>query len=107
MSNIFVVGNLEMILNCDITYQDVFCGFHVGNTLFANYLCSICSFVIYKEWLVCSLKQQSQQAVCNLSYLKNDLCSRLEIYSKAGIRYTDLKRYLESVVTLKLLKVLH
>ena len=80
---------IEEILNCDITYQDVFCGFHEGNTLFANYLCSICSFIIYKEWLICSLKQQSRKAVCNLSYFKNELCFRLEIYSKAGIRYTD------------------
>ena len=80
---------IEEILDCDITYQDGFCGFYEGNTLFANYLCSICTLVIWKEWLICSLNQQSRKTVCNLSHFKNELRFRHEIYTKAGIKYTD------------------
>ena len=78
---------IESILHCNISYSDIFCGFHNDNSLFSNYLCSMCAFVIYKEWLLCSLKSKKRPSICNLSFFENEICFRFDIYDRAGLNY--------------------
>ena len=79
---LYLLEIIEEILNRSISYEDVFCGFHDEQSLFANYPSSLCAFIIYKEWLLCSLKQKTQQPICNLSYFRNEIWFRLDIYSR-------------------------
>ena len=79
-----VWGVIESIIEKDITYMDVLCGLcGVGNGL-KNYI-NLCAFIIFKEWLIFSLKNQQRPNICNLSYFENEICFRFELYHKANL----------------------
>ena len=79
---------LESILNCKITYKEIFCGFHDGNCLYANYMTTICAYIIYKDWLLHSLENNHRPKKCNLIYFQNEICFRIDVYERAKLRYT-------------------
>ena len=60
---------------------------------------TIISFFIYKEWLLLSIKGKKRNLVIALSYFKNELNLRIQIYEKSGNINTD---YIESLKDLEL-----
>ena len=77
----------EMILNTNISFSDVLCGDHCENYLFGNYICTIFAFVIYKDYLLHSLENKKRPTSCTLKYFENEICFRLEIYDRIGLKY--------------------
>ena len=59
---------------------------------------TIISFFVYKEWLLLSLKDKKRSPVIALSYFKNELNLRIQIYEKCGNINTD---YIESLKDLE------
>ena len=59
---------------------------------------SIISFFIYKEWLLLTLKDKKQNPAIALSYFKNELNLRIQIYEKCTNINTD---YIESLKDLE------
>ena len=58
---------------------------------------TIMSFFIYKEWLLLSLKDKKRSPVIALSYFKNELNLRIQIYEKCGNINTDYTERLKNL----------
>ena len=76
---------MELIVGSEIFYSDILCGFDTEKSLFADYLCTICAFVIYKDFLLHSLNKRKRPFQCNLKYFENEICFRFNIYSLIGL----------------------
>ncbi len=68
MNNVFGLNvSFEQILGLDKTFR-------------YNRIATIVSFLIYKEWLLCSLKNKHRSKTIALSYFKEEMYLRIEIY---------------------------
>ena len=51
-----------------------------------NNLLTLLGFIIYKEWLLCSLENRNRQNVINLLYFRSELEFRLNMYKKCKVK---------------------
>ena len=54
---------IETKLGRDISYVDIICGIHENEKSFLNHLITLVSYLIYKEWMLASLKNNKRNQV--------------------------------------------
>ena len=65
------------VFGLNLTYHGIL---GIEDDLEYNAVVTLVAFIIYKEWLVLSLKNKSRNSTTNFDYFREELRTRLEIY---------------------------
>ena len=91
-----VWNHVSTALGWNVEQHNIICGSTSENFQLDNIIITIISFLLYKEWLLCSLDNRKRGQLLNLQCLKGEIELRVKIYKhcKMDVNVAQLKTVL-------------